>query len=115
MFSGAMTGTWHQHRGKRWQVFATVYSQAESRERPAGDEHLFPDFHGCRGAWSGCCRVHHVAGLRGRLGAGVHRHAHVSLREGRGSFVPCRSFRDEMALACFRGYGRAFARAWPAP
>ena len=82
MLSGAMAGKRrHQHRRDDGEVFRHVVGDAERRQRAARDEQLFPDFDDLEQLRRIGVEVDHVAGFLGGLGAGVHGHADVGLRE----------------------------------
>ena len=78
----------HQHRGNDGEIFRDVVGDAERRQRTARDQHLFPDLDDVDELGRIAVEVDHVAGFARGLRAGVHRHAHVGLRERGASFVP---------------------------
>ena len=71
-----------EHRRDDGEVLGDVVGDRERRQRPAGDEQLLADLDDLDELRRVRVEVDHVAGLFGRLGAGVHGHADVGLGEG---------------------------------
>ena len=91
----------HQHRRDDGEIFRDVVGDAESRQRTAGHQHLLPDLDDLDQLGRIAVEVDHVARFARGLGAGVHRHADVGLRE-RGRVVGAvTGHRDEMTFGLF--------------
>ena len=89
----------HEHRGNDREIFRHVVGDAEGGQRTARDEHLFSDLDDVEQLGWIAVEIHHVAGFARGLRAGVHRHAHIRLRE-RGRVVRAvAGHGDEMTLA----------------
>ena len=111
----------HQHRGDDGEVFGDVVGDAEGGERAARDEELLPDFDDLDELGRIAVEIHHVAGLAGGLGAGVHGHADVGLGQrgrvvgavaGHGDEMAGRLFvADALQLLFRRGLGHEVVHA----
>jgi hypothetical protein len=63
------------------EVLGDVVGDAEGRQRAAGHQQLLADLDDLEQLGRVAVEVDHVAGLLGRLRAGVHRHGDVGLRQ----------------------------------
>ena len=70
-----------EHGGQDREVLGDVVGDRERRQRAARDQQLLADLDDLDQLRRVGVEVDHVAGLARRLGAGVHRHADVGLRE----------------------------------
>ncbi len=86
-----------EHCGDDGEVFGDVVGDGERRERSAGDEELLADLDDVDELGGIGVEVDHVPGFLGRLGAGVHRHAHVGLGERGGVVGAVTRHRDQAA------------------
>ena len=91
----------HQHRGNDGEIFRHIVGDAERGQRTAGDQHLFPDLDDVDQLGRIAVEVDHVAGFARGLRAGVHRDAHVGLRERRRVVRAVAGHGDEMTLGLF--------------
>ena len=92
----------HQHGGNDGEVFGDVVGDAEGGKRAARDEELLADFDDLDELGGVAVEVHHVAGLAGGLGAGVHGHADVGLGQSGGVVGAVTGHGDEVAGLLFR-------------
>ena len=106
----------HQHRGNDREIFRHIVRDAEGRQRAARDQQLFPDLDDVDELRRIAVEVDHVAGFARGLRAGVHRHAHVRLRQRRRVVRAVAGHGDQMAVGLFLADAFEFLlRASPAP
>ena len=91
----------HQHRRDDREIFRDVVRDAEGRERTARDQHLFSDLDDVEQLRRIAVEIDHVAGFARGLRAGVHRHAHIGLRERRRVVRAVAGHGDQMTLGLF--------------
>ena len=72
----------HKHGGNNRKILCDIVCNGEGGKRAAGDEQLLADFHHLQDLGGIGVQIHHIGGLLGRGGAGVHGKAHVCLGEG---------------------------------
>src|ERR1035437_253632 len=111
----------HQHRGNDGEIFRHIVRDAERGQRTARDEQLFADLDDLDELRRIRVEVHHIAGFFGGLRAGVHGHADIGLREGRGvigavadhgDHAPATLFfADEREFVFGRGLGQKIVHA----
>ena len=92
------------------EVLGDVVGDRERRQRAARDQQLLADLDDLDQLRRVGVEVDHVPGLARGLGAGVHRHADVGLRERRRVVGAVAGHRDQPAA---RPAARGSARAWP--
>jgi hypothetical protein len=83
------------------EVLGDVVGDAEGRQRAARHQQLLADLDDLEQLGRVGVEVDHVAGLLGRLRAGVHRHRDVGLRQRRRVVGAVAGHRDEVAAACW--------------
>ena len=84
------------------EILRHVIGDTEGCERAAGHQHLLAGLHHFDELrWVGV-QVDHVAGLFGRLGAGVHRHRDIRLRQRRRIVRAIAGHGDEPAFGLMR-------------
>ena len=108
------TSTDERRRDDR-EILGDVVGDAEGRQRAARDQELLADLDDLDELRRVRVEVHHVAGLLGRLRAGVHGDADVGLRQ-RGRVVGAvAGHRDQVpAGLLLADQGELRLRAWPA-
>src|SRR5271168_3898777 len=72
-----------EHRRNNREIFRHIISNRKSRQRPACNQQLFPDFHHLNQFRRIRIQIHHVPSFLRRLRSRVHREAHVRLRQSR--------------------------------
>ncbi len=70
------------------KYFATIVGDRKGRQRPARHQQLLADLDDLDELGGAGIEVHHVGGLAGSLGAGLHGNADIGLGKRRASFVP---------------------------
>ena len=91
----------HEHRRDDGEILGHVVGDREGGQRAARDQHLLADLDDLDELGRVAVEIDHVAGLARGLGAGLHGHADIGLRQGGRVVGAVAAHGDQPALGLF--------------